>query len=145
MTEAFAPSQEISRISVLDAIVNEQRIQIAELTNNLAVARQYSTTRLALIDTLYEKIHKAETLVLDWADNDNIEEENLAELSAIFDWDVTKEIEVTVTAVFKGTISVPRSFDTDYLDDSFSVSCEASGSDIEGYLDCDEISVEVEN
>lgn len=129
-------------IGSLSTELGEARIQIAELMNNLAVARQYSTARLVNIDTLYEKIRKAETYMIDAVDTGDAEEEILIGLASIFDWDVTKEIEVTVTAIWKGTLTVPRSFETDYLDEQMNVECNL-GSEIDGSLDCDEVSVEV--
>lgn len=141
MTEAYV-SADLSIEEMLD-VVHSRDAAIVQLTNDRDVARTYSTNRLASLDTLYEKIHKAETYMVDAVDTGDADETILEGLSMIFDWETTKEVDVTVTAVFKGTITVPRGFNTDYLDEKFSVSCDVSGSNFEGYLDCDELNVEV--
>ena len=119
------------------------RDQIDTLTAERDNARKYSTARLATIDNLGEKIRKAEQCISDMVEHGVIDEDVFVEVAGIFGWDVEKEIEVTVTAVFKGTITVPRNTDTNYLDEKFSVSCDADGDGIAGYLDCDELNVEV--
>ena len=137
------PSQETSQIAALTAIIDVQNDTNIHLANDLEVARKYSTLRLANIDTLAEKIHKAEQLAIDWVDDGAyFDDDAFAELAAIFDWDVTKEIDVTVTATFRGAVTVPRGFNDDDLNEKFRVSCDPCDN-IEGYLDCDEIRVEV--
>lgn len=137
-------------LAAQDKIDNLNDLVASLNTENAGLVRTIESTNITLghrneiINNLRTMTEKAESLVTDWVDNGIIDEDDFVAIAAIFGWDTVKEIEVTVTATFKGTITVPRGFNTDYLDEQFNVECNIA-SPLDGYVDCDEISVEVSN
>ena len=140
MTESYV-SPELT-IEELLGVIHARDDVINKLIGDRDVARKYSASRLTMIDDLAAKIRTAEILINEWAEYEAIDNDMVDSISDIFGWDTTKEVQVTVTSVFRGTITVPRRTDDDYLDEKFSVSCDPCDS-LEGYMDCDSLEVEV--
>ena len=130
-----------AKIDNLTDLNKSLQFEIDAVRKQLETAQNMSAKRR--VEVLQARIDKAEKYIGSLADDDEIDESVFINIANIFGWETTKEIEVTVTAVFKGTITVPRGFDADYLDENVNVECNLD-SKIDGYLDCDEISVEVQ-
>lgn len=130
-------------IDNLNDLVKSQQFENDAIQERLKQSNVTLVHRNEIIDNIRQMTEKAETYCIQSVDNGDMEEDVFTGLASIFEWEVTKEIDVTVTAVFKGTITVPRGFETDYLDEQINVECNL-GTEIDGYLDCDEISVEVQ-
>lgn len=146
MTEQYASPilAAQDKIDNLNDLVSTLERESDSYQHQLAQANKMSTMRVDTINDLAVRINKAEKYVVGLVDDGDIEEEYFLGIASIFEWEATKEIDVTVTAVFSGTITVPRGFETDYLDENFNVECSPHG-DIEGYLEFDSLDVEVSN
>ena len=94
------------------------------------------------IASLENSIARAEKYLSSAFGDDDLDERIFTDVADIFGWKTTKEINVTVTAVWSGTITVPIGTDTDYLDENFDVECNLH-REFDGYLDINSVEVEV--
>lgn len=148
MDNFFPTSNPDGAIMTTPAVPNDRDdliIQIQTLRSNLeTMTRNWDQAKTRMME-LSTKIDNVEGYIRDQYDITGEVSDDLKEVAALLEIEMTKTVNVSVTVTFSGTATVPMDFDPDDLEGELSFHVdEGYNSDIEWDLDEDDQSWDIQ-